>query len=98
MAELTGLRGIVFLGPVGRLLKSPALIYLGTISYGIYVLHPFTAPFMRLAIGHFGLGEALLESTYWFSVKFAGTLALASLSWYLLERPIHRLKRLFPYR
>jgi peptidoglycan/LPS O-acetylase OafA/YrhL len=87
-----------FSGLAGWLFESPALSYVGTISYGIYVLHPFTAPFMRLAIGYFDLGPDLLQSTYWFSVKLAGTLAAASLSWYLMEKPIGRLKRLFPYR
>lgn len=87
-----------FSGPVGRFLESPVLIYLGTISYGIYVMHPFTAPFMRMAIDHFGLSKALLESTHWFSVKFAGTVVVATLSWFLLEKPMQRLKRFFPYR
>jgi peptidoglycan/LPS O-acetylase OafA/YrhL len=33
-----------------------------------------------------------------FAVSFTGTLVAASLSWYLMERPINDLKRYFPYK
>jgi peptidoglycan/LPS O-acetylase OafA/YrhL len=73
-----------------RLLTRPALAWLGTISYGIYLWHvpvlillrgPFTP--QRHPIGAFALTVLLAEVV-------AGAVVLGAASWYLLERPILR--------
>ncbi len=88
-----------FRGPVGRVLENRALVGLGTISYGLYVIHNF-APHM--------LGPLVrtLDLPRWVSrglptrilLLSAITIALAWVSWQVMEQPIQRWKRFFPYR
>jgi peptidoglycan/LPS O-acetylase OafA/YrhL len=78
-----------FPGIVGRVLEAAPVTYLGKISYGIYVYHLLLRDYVRLdflAIG--SVPKEILE----FAVYCAGTIALASVSWFALERPINRLK------
>jgi peptidoglycan/LPS O-acetylase OafA/YrhL len=83
-------------GIVGRLMTVPLLMYLGKISYGIYVFHYFV-PLMV-----FPVFEALkiplqVPGVSNFIVSGMLTIALAALSWRVLERPINKLKRHFEY-
>jgi peptidoglycan/LPS O-acetylase OafA/YrhL len=70
-----------------RILRSRALVFTGTISYGLYLLHkiPFDAAKGR-SVGH---------PTVVFAVLMAAAYVLATTSWYLYERPFLRLKRFF---
>jgi len=72
---------------VGRFLQWEPLRYIGKISYGAYLYHNF----LRLI-------PLEIEDPY---VKFLLlsilSLGLASLSWHMLEEPLNRLKRHFPY-
>jgi peptidoglycan/LPS O-acetylase OafA/YrhL len=75
------------------LLGLAPLVYLGRISYGLYVIHPFC----------YGLGARLdgfpvLGAVPDFVIAFVVTVSLAMLSWHLFEAPINRLKGLVPYR
>lgn len=74
--------------------------YLGRISYGIYLWHNFV-----IAIGIFLQGFA----PFWlriptshglpmFAFVSVASVAIASISWFLVERPALRLKRLVEYR
>jgi peptidoglycan/LPS O-acetylase OafA/YrhL len=88
-----------FLGFSRRLPQS--LIYLGKISYGLYVFHPWA---VRLA-AHFvtlGLGVPFEQGTgggRWAAVKIClaalMTLGMAALSFHYLERPFLKLKKKF---
>jgi peptidoglycan/LPS O-acetylase OafA/YrhL len=83
-----------FRGPFGWVLRSRPMLYLGRISYGVYLLHIFTPPLLKRAHIH-------VPDVPWikhFPVLAAVTLALASISWFALERPINQLKRYFTYR
>lgn len=85
-----------FSGRAGRLLESPVLVYLGTISYGLYVYHNIMVPMGPYALQRLGIGPL-----WWpilFAYRTAITIAIATLSWYLLERPISNLKKYFGYR
>jgi peptidoglycan/LPS O-acetylase OafA/YrhL len=73
-----------FGGIAGKVLDSKALQYIGTMSYGIYVLHGFV-PYALMPWLRGGWQFHLLE--------MASTVLLASLSWHLLERPIMRVGR-----
>ncbi len=94
VAVLAAARGIG--GPVGRVLDLAPLRYIGTISYGIYVIHLFVewaleplSAWLNIPIPAQGL--PLLAAT------LALTLPLASLSWHAFEHPINLLKRYVPY-
>jgi peptidoglycan/LPS O-acetylase OafA/YrhL len=57
---------------------NPALIWLGTICYGVYLIHP-------LVLGYFATGGAL--ANWAFYLALAPVLLLASVSWILIEKP-----------
>lgn len=80
-----------FRGIAGAVLEWPPLLYLGTISYGVYVYHAF----MPYLLGRV-LGDRV-ESLDWlsrFAILAAATIAMASVSWRVLERPILALKEI----
>ncbi|WP_194726678.1 acyltransferase family protein [Noviherbaspirillum malthae] len=81
-------------GPVSRLLSTNWLTYLGTISYGFYVLHYFAPsyPTLQHFVGLPSLPQDILQ--FWFVAQFLMTVALASASWYWLEKPLLQLKSL----
>jgi peptidoglycan/LPS O-acetylase OafA/YrhL len=80
-------------GILKRLFLFPPFVYLGKISYGLYVFHNFLygakpwlmeyLPLMRYVPGAF--------------VSLTATIGLAMVSWHLMEQPLLRLKRYFPY-
>jgi peptidoglycan/LPS O-acetylase OafA/YrhL len=70
-------------GPVAAVLAWRPLVWLGTISYGVYLWH---WPLFLLLNG---------ERTGWsglslFGVRCAVTLAVSTVSWWLIEQPIRR--------
>jgi peptidoglycan/LPS O-acetylase OafA/YrhL len=75
-------------GPVGRLLAIPPLVWLGRISYGIYLWH--WPVFRYLHEARLGLSWGPTQL-----VRIAVTLAAATISFYLLERPMLRLRHRF---
>ena len=70
---------------------------MGKISYGVYVYHPFMPLFLKFIFGK--LGVAYDHESGWlnFALSSTATFAVASLSWYLMEKPINDLKRYFSY-
>jgi peptidoglycan/LPS O-acetylase OafA/YrhL len=69
-------------------LMNPFLVYTGTISYGLYLLHKIS----------FGMVQTLRLDRYPFLIMptiLLASYALAALSWHLLEKPFLRLKRFF---
>lgn len=89
-----------FGGLAGWLLESPPLTYLGKISYGLYVIHNFSVSLWTGLIALLG-NPPWLAKLYNMPVQIlifsAMTIGLASLSWFVLERPLNNLKRKFPY-
>jgi peptidoglycan/LPS O-acetylase OafA/YrhL len=82
-------------GAIRRLLAHPVLLYLGTISYGIFLWH--NAPMERLT-GTIEVDGTWTDFAVLLVVGFGVAVVAASLSWRLLERPILRLKSLVPER
>tara|TARA_R110002050_G_scaffold200591_1_gene335552 strand:- start:103632 stop:104681 length:1050 start_codon:yes stop_codon:yes gene_type:complete len=83
-----------FNGPIGSILSNKVVVYLGRISYGIYIIHQFIPP----------LFEYLMPHPIFFQNKYIGfigfslvTVIIASFSWYVLEKPINKLKNRFSY-
>ena len=74
-----------------RLLTARFIVYSGTISYGLYLLHklPFNMA-QRLGLDDYPILA--------FPILFAACYGIAALSWTLLEKPCLKLKRFFEPR
>ncbi|MBI1289645.1 acyltransferase family protein [bacterium] len=91
-----------FGGVMARLLEAPIMVYLGRISYGMYVIHNLLLRLIerRWAEFYVSMDRVVPYSgavTAW-CITVGITVALASLSWFVLEKPINDLKDRFPYR
>ncbi len=80
-------------GIVKRVLEAPPIQWLGKISYGIYVIHQLV---LYLVVKELPAFTGALPHTVLALIAAALTIALASLSWIVMERPINDLKRHFP--
>ncbi|RIK80386.1 MAG: hypothetical protein DCC68_11175 [Planctomycetota bacterium] len=81
-----------FAGAWGRVLSNGFLVYLGTISYGMYLFHnfvPWLAEFAGFAVPMHGIERFLFVG--------ASTIVVAALSWHVFEKPLNALKDNFPY-
>jgi peptidoglycan/LPS O-acetylase OafA/YrhL len=65
------------------LLRHPVAIWLGTISYGVFLWH---YPIIRWTIAHTGGAPSVVVAL----LSLAITLVIATVSWYGLERPLLR--------
>lgn len=80
-----------FTGPLGAALRWKPAVFVGRISYGIYVYHLFVPALLlfllrdRLPVGAWSATAAAV----------AATLLLSTLSWFLIERPFNGLKERF---
>jgi peptidoglycan/LPS O-acetylase OafA/YrhL len=83
-------------GLVRRLLAWRPLLYLGMISYGVYLYH--FAVLRQLENWDLASLGQRTTNLIWFPAALAGGVLLASLMYYGAERPILRLKRLVPDR
>lgn len=83
-------------GIPGQMLLIPPILYLGKISYGIYVLHQFVPTGLKQLAKFcdvpYPINPWLLTLAYTIL-----TIVLASLSWHFFEKPLNDLKRYFPY-
>jgi peptidoglycan/LPS O-acetylase OafA/YrhL len=75
------------------ILGNRLLIRLGRISYGVYLYHLFVAVAADEFMVH--LGYARLAGTLRFIVLVGLTVAVAIVSWFIIERPALSLKRYF---
>ncbi|MEL7238736.1 MAG: acyltransferase, partial [Planctomycetota bacterium] len=80
-------------GPVGKMLTLRPIVYVGMISYGMYLFHVFAAAVVRQVLPD-------LRPDGWVVglLAIALTILAAALSWHGFEAPINRLKRKLPYR
>jgi peptidoglycan/LPS O-acetylase OafA/YrhL len=85
-------------GWVARALSVRPLVYVGTISYGVYVYHNLIPTVGRALEHRFGIWLRVLDVQPWRFVFMAGAaVGIAALSWRFLERPFNDLKRYAPY-
>jgi peptidoglycan/LPS O-acetylase OafA/YrhL len=79
-------------------LENRLIIYLGQISYGIYVFHFFIDKVLKLAFNKlkwdFPIKDYTVSSAL---VYFLITFAIAVCSWHLVEKPVNKLKFYFKY-
>ncbi len=83
-------------GAAGWLLSNPALVYLGKISYAVYLYHYF----LLAAYYQWGptLGIPILPvGALRFFLLSGATIALGSASWHFVERPFMKKKTRFHY-
>lgn len=84
-----------FSGILGTVLEFKPLVYLGKISYGIYIYHSFVAAvIVPNSLSYFGFSypRSILVQ---FVVNSIATVIVAMLSWQYIEQPINNLKRHF---
>jgi len=87
-----------FRGPMGYVLSFGPVVYLGTISYGLYVIHlPFIYWKYLWKTDARLLQDIMLWTPSRFLLLFLITVCIASVSWWFYERPINSLKRYWPY-
>lgn len=95
-AWLISSAGLGFKGLAGKVLEWRPLIYLGKITYGIYIYHYFPPLILVPLLSRFGY-EMPVPGFTSFVLSGLLTIAVASLSWHWLEQPINNLKRYFQY-
>lgn len=85
-------------GIAGRFLEWPLLVYLGRISYSLYILHMLAVYSVVPTLQALSLPVSLNDS---FAVRLLimsfWTVLGASLSWHFIEKPINDLKKKIPY-
>ncbi len=93
MAGLIWRAAVGTTGFAGRALEWRPLVWLGTISYGLYLWHTVVKDVLVYAGFDYDTAPVVFRLT----VTAAATIAVATLSWRVVERPFLDLKRHHPY-
>jgi peptidoglycan/LPS O-acetylase OafA/YrhL len=104
---LIGRAVLGFSGVMKWILENPVSQYLGRISYGLYLYHNFVFNVYHTQPTHFTVRAwrritdvlPFLNSSYFFQFSFylSLTIILATVSWFLIEKPINSLKDRYSY-
>jgi peptidoglycan/LPS O-acetylase OafA/YrhL len=86
-----------FSGVFGRLLEWKPLLFIGKISYGVYVYHYFMNPIYDMVSWHLHLSNSM-PLLLVMAIKVIASFAVAIPSWFLIENPINRFKKYFGYK
>ncbi len=70
-----------------NLLVNRVTVYLGKISYSLYLTHAIVIHWLTKVVPPFVLGTGLLNYTFFFLLIFVLTVFLASVTYYLIEKP-----------
>ena len=86
-----------FTGPVSWLLGNRLIVWLGMISYGLYIYHPLITESYPVMQDLLGISRDV-AGLYYVHYPLMGMMLLlvTSASYYCVERPIRRLRRYFP--
>ena len=91
LAGLVGVAGIAFLQ-----IRNPVLIFLGTISYSLYLVHPpVTKIVFTLGRSH---AQSTLQRTLLILCALAASIFAAWVSYLLVEKPAQKWSASFKYR
>lgn len=86
-----------FTGPIGRFLELNFLVFIGKISYGIYVYHYFMNPIYGIVSWRLHLDNSI-PLLFEILLKVIASFAIAILSWFFIEKPINNFKKHFSYK
>lgn len=88
-------------GLIKTVLENKVVVYLGRISYGLYLYHLFVPRFVTIVLHHFRLdnlfGNDIISFIYKIIIYTSVTIVIASGSWFIIEKPINGLKKYFNY-
>lgn len=73
-------------------INNPVIVYLGKISYGIYMLHPFAA-FICVKLVYFNTGNDILTAVIFSFTVMLTTILLSIISYSILEKPFLNLRK-----
>lgn len=85
-------------GVVATIFRQPGLVWLGTVSYGVYLFHQPVHGLMHVALRNQAPQIAGWADAGVTLLALAGTLGLAVVSWRYFERPIVQLGQRVNYR
>jgi peptidoglycan/LPS O-acetylase OafA/YrhL len=85
-----------FTGVGKAILEFTPLLYLGRISYGLYIYHNFMQRLLPQVFDRLHVAPPTNLGVQ-FAARAAATVLVASASWYLIEKPINGLKKFFEY-
>jgi peptidoglycan/LPS O-acetylase OafA/YrhL len=80
-----------FKGPLGWCLEFPPLLFMGTVSYCVYIVHPFVHTALAKVYPAFGMSVPGLEVQA--LVALVVTLGVSTASWHLFEKRLIRFGR-----
>ena len=86
-----------FDGILGRFLELKPLVFIGKISYGIYIYHNFMNPIYGIVSWHLGLSNSI-PLLIVIILKVIASFAIAIPSWFFIEKPINNFKKHFSYK
>ena len=86
-----------FRGIFGKILELKPLVFIGKISYGIYVYHNFMNPIYGVISWHLNISNSI-PLVFMVTLKAIASFAVAIPSWFLIEKPINNLKKYFNYK
>ncbi|WP_310490416.1 acyltransferase [Chamaesiphon sp. VAR_69_metabat_338] len=85
-----------FGGILGKVMELEPIVFLGKISYGLYVYHYFMNPIFSKTFEIIGFVDKL-PVTVEVILKLVASLIISILSWFYIEQPINNLKHHFSY-
>ncbi|MHB8403531.1 MAG: acyltransferase family protein [Bacteroidia bacterium] len=85
-----------FEGVFKYILENKFVAYSGKISYGMYIFHLFIPDFLKSHLSPI-LGINITNKFVLFVTCYLITFVMAHISWILVESPINKLKKYFPY-
>ena len=85
---------IGYKGVIKQILENRFIVYLGKISYGLYLYHYFVMSIGNFLLHKYNLHHSMEKKALAYTLI---SVLIASLSWHLFESPINKLKNNFKY-
>ena len=93
---IIGMAIIGYKGRIGSFLSNKAVVWLGQVSYGVYLFHNIIPYGLKVVFGFLNIS---FPTNFWIQVILYAlvTFPIVHLSWVLIEKPINNLKSRFAY-